>query len=182
MGETAKKVVGYTALAGAAYFTGGAALAMYGGSALTSSAVSTGLLLGLASAGVGTSMLGAAATEEALEFEKEQAKMDMELAKLAGRQDIINIENEKRRIRGIAIAKAASQNKDVFSIRAFLGEVNKRAEDDKRNSLLNAAGRTRSGNLEVARLGSRQRAATMTGITGSVRSLLTAGIQYGRVG
>jgi len=187
MGETAKKAAGLTALAVGAYFTGGALLTAYGATTSTVTfgtalaAESTGLLLGLGGAAAGSALLGSAATSEALEFEKEQAKLEMELAKLAGRQDVLAIEDEKRRLRQIAKARAAGQGKDISSIRAFITELDKRAEDDKTNSRLNALSRTRSSRLQIASLSSRQTSSTMTGLTGASRSLLTTAISIGKV-
>lgn len=188
MGTTAKKVLGYGGLAAGTYFTGGALLgaksAMGAGATLSGAfankGVQTALLMGLGSANVGSQFLGAAASDEALAMEAEQIKLQMKQDELRGREDALNIADEKRRLRNIVLAQAAGQGKTINSNRAMLKELDRRAKDDRTALRTNTLSDLYSSKLRLRDIGTRTIGNTTTALLGSTRSLLTAAMDYGR--
>ena len=188
MGTTAKKVLGYGGLAAGTYFTGGALLgaksAMGAGATLSGAfankGVQTALLMGLGSANVGSQFLGAAASDEALAMEAEQIKLQMKQDELRGREDALNIADEKRRLRNIVLAQAAGQGKTINSNRAMLKELDRRAKDDRTALRTNTLSDLYSSKLRLRDIGTRTIGNTTTALLGSTRSLLTTAMDYGR--
>ena len=188
MGTTAKKVLGYGGLAAGTYFTGGALLgaksAMGAGATLSGAfankGVQTALLMGLGSANVGSQFLSAAASDEALAMEAEQIKLQMKQDELRGREDALNIADEKRRLRNIVLAQAAGQGKTINSNRAMLKELDRRAKDDRTALRTNTLSDLYSSKLRLRDIGTRTIGNTTTALLGSTRSLLTAAMDYGR--
>ena len=188
MGTTAKKVLGYGGLAAGTYFTGGALLgaksAMGAGATLSGAfankGVQTALLMGLGSANVGSQFLGAAASDEALAMEAEQIKLQMKQDELRGREDALNIADEKRRLRNIVLAQAAGQGKTINSNRAMLKELDRRAKDDRTALRTNTLSDLYLSKLRLRDIGTRTIGNTTTALLGSTRSLLTTAMDYGR--
>ena len=186
MGKAVKKVLpvalgvagayfGFTALQAGIGAAGSGTVGPWGSRFLAGAGVKDTLGLALGFAGAAGSFQTANLTAEAIEFEKMQAKQEAQIAELSGKQHVLAIADERRRLRNNSIAQAAGQNKDVRSSRSFqvyLQDIDDRAAFDTKNSLISARAGVRSSNLELAELGSAQRTAYTSGFFGAARSLL----------
>ena len=104
----------------------------------------------------------------------------MKQDELRGREDALNIADEKRRLRNIVLAQAAGQGKTINSNRAMLKELDRRAKDDRTALRTNTLSDLYSSKLRLRDIGTRTIGNTTTALLGSTRSLLTTAMDYGR--
>jgi hypothetical protein len=180
MGKFAKNVLPLALGAGGLYFGFTALQAGWGASSATAflktEGVKSSLGLALGFGGAASSVMQGDLIAEGLEFQKEQRKQEMMLAKLAGEQAVVGIDRQRNRIRGMAIAAKAARGVSVYgrSFQEYLTHLDKMRDEDIKNTRINALAGASSGRLELASLSTQQTAAGVGGVTGGMRSLLTA--------